>query len=350
MHTMRETSWIEEQIVDSGDAGSSPEGFHGIIGRCAALRRVLDLVAAVAATDAAVLIRGETGTGKELIADLIHSLSGRGGPFAKFNCTAIPATLLESELFGHERGAFTGAVARRIGRFELTNHGTLFLDEIGDLPLDLQPKLLRALEEQAFERIGGTQTIRTDVRVIAATNRPLEELVESGRFRPDLYYRLNVFPIDVPPLRERTADIPLLVRHFVAHFARNIGRGIDSISQHVIETLARYPWPGNVRELKHVLHRAVILSHGGTLELPPLAVKADRPPKPRAETYDDIVRDHIIEALRETHGIVSGPRGAAVRLGLKRSTLVSKMQKLGITTEQAVSAPLQDEGRPVGHW
>jgi formate hydrogenlyase transcriptional activator len=342
MHMMRETAWIEEQIVYPGDAGSSPAGFHGIVGRCAALRRVLQLVEAVAATDAAVLIRGETGTGKELIADLIHRLSGRrGGPFVKFNCTAIPAGLLESELFGHERGAFTGAIARRIGRFELANRGTLFLDEIGDLPLDLQPKLLRVLEEQAFERVGSTQTIRSHVRVIAATNRPLEELVEAGEFRADLYYRLNVFPIDLPPLRERTEDIPLLVRHFVAHHARNVGRRIDAISPDVIETLVRYPWPGNVRELQHVLHRAVILSHGGTLELPPLdaPVRTTHQPTTNVEKYDDAIREHIVEVLRETNGIVAGPRGAAVRLGLKRSTLLSKMQKLGITPDRTVGTP-----------
>jgi formate hydrogenlyase transcriptional activator len=352
MNTTRETSWIEEEIVHPGDAGSSPAGSHGIVGRCAALQRVLHCVETVAATDAAVLIRGETGTGKELIAGLIHGLSGRpGGPFVKFNCTAIPAGLLESELFGHERGAFTGAIARRIGRFELANEGTLFLDEIGDLPLDLQPKLLRVLEEQAFERIGSTQTIRTDVRVIAATNRPLGELVEAGEFRADLYYRLNVFPIDLPPLRERIEDIPLLVRHFVAHHARTVGRRIDAIAPDVIETLMRYPWPGNVRELQHVLHRAVILSHGGRLELPPLTVKTVRPPAPRAQTqtYDDAIREHIIEVLRETNGIVAGPRGAAVRLGLKRSTLLSKMQKLGITPDQAVSTPAEENGRAVHH-
>jgi formate hydrogenlyase transcriptional activator len=342
MHTMRETAWIEEQIVYPGDAVSSPPGLHGIVGRSAALQRVLHLVEEVAATDAAVLIRGETGTGKELIADLIHRLSGRrGGPFVKFNCTAVPAGLLESELFGHERGAFTGAIARRIGRFELANRGTLFLDEIGDLPLDLQPKLLRVLEEQAFERVGSTQTIRTDVRVIAATNRPLEELVEAGGFRADLYYRLNVFPIDLPPLRERTEDIPLLVRHFVAHHARNLGRRIDAISPDVIETLVRYPWPGNVRELQHVLHRAVILSHGGSLELPPLEApaKAAPRPEPRAETYEYAVREHIVKVLRDTNGVISGPRGAAVRLGLKRSTLLSKMGKLGITPDGVVAMP-----------
>ena len=334
MNTMRETSWIEEQITRAGDAGSSAAGVNGIVGRCAALQGVLQCVEMVAATDAAVLIRGETGTGKELIAGLTHQLSRRrGGPFVRFNCTTIPAGLLESELFGHERGAFTGAIARRVGRFELANNGTLLLDEIGDLPLDLQPKLLRVLEERAFERIGNTQTIRTDVRVIAATNRPLEELVEAGEFRADLYYRLNVFPIDLPPLRERAEDIPLLVHHFVMHHARNLGRRIDSIPARVMEKLLRHPWPGNIRELQHVLQRAVILSHGGRLQLPPLEapVKTTRTPAAHAETFHDAVREHIVEVLRETNGIVAGPRGAAVRLGLKRSTLLSKMQKLGIT-------------------
>src|SRR5580765_4830406 len=322
----------------------------GIIGQTPSLQRVLRLVETVATTDAAVLIRGETGTGKELIAGLIHRLSARrNGPLVQFNCTAIPAGLLESELFGHERGAFTSAIARRIGRFELAHDGTLFLDEIGDLPLDLQPKLLRVLEEQAFERLGSTQMIQTDVRVIAATNRPLEELVEAGEFRADLFYRLNVFPIDLPPLRERPEDIPPLVRHFVAHHARNVGRRIDAISPDVIDTLVRYPWPGNVRELQRVLHRAVILSDGGSLELPPLAVKAARPPA-RAETYEDALREHIIEILRETNGIVAGPRGAAVRLGLKRTTLLSKMQKLGITPDGAVSTPAQEKGRAVHHY
>jgi len=316
-------SGIDDPTVYPDDAASGAAGSHGIVGKSPALQGVLRLVERVATTDAAILIRGETGTGKEVFAELIHRLSvRRGGPLVKFNCTAIPTGLLESELFGHERGAFTGAIARRIGRFELAHEGTLLLDEIGDLPLDLQPKLLRVLEEREFQRIGGTQTIGSDVRIIAATNRPLEKLVEEERFRADLYYRLNVFPIDLPPLRERTEDIPPLVRHFVAHHARNVGRRIDAISPDVIDTLVRYPWPGNVRELQHVLHRAVILSDGGSLELPPLAVKAVRPPAPRAETYDDALREHIVEVLRETNGIVAGPRGAALRLGLKRTTLV----------------------------
>jgi len=343
MKTMRETSAIDGQPFYPGDDAPGAAAPDGIVGESPALRRVLRLVETVATTDAAILIRGETGTGKELIAGLIHRLSARrGAPFVKFNCTAIPAGLLDSELFGHERGAFTGAIARRIGRFELAHNGTLLLDEIGDLPLELQPKLLRVLEAQEFERIGSMHTIRSDVRVIAATNRPLEELVEAGEFRADLYYRLNVFPIDLPPLRERAEDIPLLVRHFVMQHARKLGRRIDSISADVIETLVRHPWPGNIRELQHVLHRAVILSDGGRLQLPPLEapVKMTRTPAPHAETFDGAVREHIVEVLRHTNGVVAGPRGAAVRLGLKRTTLLSRMQKLGITSADVVPAPL----------
>src|SRR2546427_7792667 len=284
MTTTRDTSAIAEET-----AWSNPASIHGILGGSLALRRVIRLVESVAATDAAVLIRGETGTGKELIATLIHTLSARrNGPFFKFNCTAIPAGLLESELFGHERGAFTGAIARRIGRFELAHGGTLLLDEIGDLPLDLQPKLLRVLEEQEFERVGSAHTIRSDVRVVAATNRSLEELVEAGEFRADLYYRLHVFPIDLPALRERPEDIPLLVRHFVAHHARRLGRRIEAIPPDVMEKLALYPWPGNVRELQHALHPAGILSRGASLHLPPLDAggKMGRTPAPPAESLE----------------------------------------------------------------
>jgi formate hydrogenlyase transcriptional activator len=349
MTMMRDTSAIAEptgwtdgpsstpnrwaQTVEPDDDPSNPAAVHGIVGASLSLRRVVRLVEIVAASDTAVLIRGETGTGKELISGLIHTLSTRRGrPFVKFNCTAIPAGLLESELFGHERGTFTGAIARRIGRFELAHGGTLLLDEIGDLPLDLQPKLLRVLEEQEFERVGSARTIPSDVRVIAATNRPLEELVEAGEFRADLYYRLNVFPIDLPALRDRPEDIPLLVRHFVAHYARRLGKRIESIPTDVIEQLLHHPWPGNVRELQHAVQRAVILSRGATLPLPPLdtGVRLARTPAPQAETFDDAVREHILEVLRETNGVVAGPRGAAARLGLKRSTLTSKMEKLGI--------------------
>jgi len=342
MNAMHSALAMDGSAAYDGDEGSAQAALHGIVGRSAGLRHVLRLVESVATTDMAVLIRGETGTGKELIAGLIHRLSARHGrPFVKFNCTAVPADLLDTELFGHERGAFTGAIARRTGRFELANHGTLLLDEIGDLPLDLQPKLLRVLEDQGFERIGSTQTLRTDVRLVAATNRPLEELVEAGQFRADLYYRLNVFPIDLPPLRERVEDIPLLVHHFVEHHARKLGRRIDAISADVMEQLVRHPWPGNIRELQHVIQRALILSHGGCLQLPLLAapVKIVRTAAPDADTFASAVREHIIEVLRLTNGVVGGPLGAAARLGLKRTTLLSKMEKLGITAAGGVGVP-----------
>ena len=341
MTTMHDSLALAEQ-TPWGD-----ESFHGLVGASLALRRVIRLVEAVATTDAAILVRGETGTGKELIASLIHTLSRRRGrPFIKFNCTAIPAGLLESELFGHERGAFTGAIARRIGRFELAHGGTLFLDEIGDLPLDLQPKLLRVLEEQEFERVGNAHTIRSDVRIVAATNRPLEELVETNAFRADLYYRLNVFPIDLPPLRERPEDIPLLVRHFVAEHARSVGRRVESIPPEVMERLVGHPWPGNIRELRHTIHRAVILSRGTSLQLPPMdaGMGKARTAAPPAERFDDAMRAHILDALREADGVVAGPFGAAARLGLKRSTLMSKMVKLGIASGHAAGTRAQ---RPV---
>jgi len=329
------------RAVAPGDNPSDPDALHGIVGGSLALRRVLRLVRSVAPTDAAVLIRGETGTGKELIASLIHkSSSRRARPFVKFNCTAIPAGLLESELFGHERGAFTGAIARRIGRFEIAHRGTLLLDEIGDLPLELQPKLLRMLEDQEFERLGSAHTIRSDVRIVAATNRPLEELVEAGQFRADLYYRLNVFSVELPALRERSEDIPLLVRHFVANYAQRVGRHIESIPPEVMATLVCHPWPGNIRELQNAIQRAVILSRSGILQLPTLdtAAKGARTPATRAETFEDAAREHILEVLRETHGVVAGPRGAAARLGLKRTTLLSKMQRLGIEARDVASS------------
>lgn len=332
---------IEDDTATAGNAAVGPLASHGIVGQSAALARVLRLVETVAATDAVVLIRGETGTGKELIASLIHRLSRRhNGPLVKLNCTAIPSGLVDSELFGHERGAFTGAITRRIGRFEAANKGTLLLDEIGDLPIDLQPKLLRVLEEQEFARVGSTHDIRSDVRVIAATNCPLEQLIEQGQFRADLYYRLNVFPIDLPPLRERVGDIPLLVRHFVEHHAEKLGRRIDAIPTDVMDTLIRHSWPGNIRELQHVIQRAVILSHGGTLELPGLqhAVPVGRRAASPLESFDTAVREHILEVLRQTNGVVAGPRGAAARLRLKRSTLLSKMEKLGISAADAVAA------------
>jgi len=339
------------RTVELGDDPSNPDAVHGIVGASLALQRVLQLVRTVAPTDAVVLILGETGTGKELIANLIHTLSSRRDrPFVKFNCAAIPAGLLESELFGHERGAFTGAIARRIGRFERAHGGTLLLDEVGDLPLELQPKLLRVLEEQQFERVGSAHTIRSDARIVAATNRPLEELVDAGAFRADLYYRLNVFSVELPPLRERPDDIPLLVRDFVAHHARRLGRRIESIPVDVMDTLVHHPWPGNIRELENTIHRAVILSRGTSLQLPPFdaGVKAGRTLAPRAETFDDVAREHILEVLRETNGVVAGPRGAAARLGLKRTTLLSRMQKLGIGPRDVATERAQRVGDAVG--
>jgi formate hydrogenlyase transcriptional activator len=280
-----------------------------------------------------VLICGETGTGKERIARALHELSPRRDrTFVKLNCAAIPTGLLESELFGHEKGAFTGAICRKIGRFELAHQGTLFLDEVGDIPLELQPKLLRVLQEQEFERLGGTKTIKVDVRLVAATNRDLTRMVAEGRFRNDLYYRLNVFPIVLPPLRERSDGIPSLVRHFTQQFARRMGKRIETIPAATMEALVRYPWPGNVRELQNVIERAVILSPGPTLEVPPADLKSVGQPTPvAAVTLADTDREHILSALRETGGVLGGSKGAAARLGMKRSTLYKKMKKLGIS-------------------
>ena len=282
-----------------------------------------------------MLICGETGTGKELIARALHDLSPRRDrTFVKLNCAAIPMGLLESELFGHEKGAFTGAIAQKIGRFELANEGTLFLDEVGDIPLELQPKLLRVLQEQEFERLGSTRTIRVDVRLIAATNRDLAQMVAEGRFRGDLYYRLNVFPITVPPLRERPDDIPRLVRHFTHRFARRMGRRIESIPTATMEALSCYPWPGNVRELQNVIERAVILSSGKSLQVPLSDLQlSTQPSEPSvaAVTLLDAEREHILSALRETGWVIGGSKGAAARLGMKRSTLQHKMKKLGIS-------------------
>src|SRR5882724_1417330 len=324
--------------------------FSEIVGHSAALRRVLEAVEIVAPTDATVLLAGETGTGKDMIARAIHTRSRRGAnPFVELNCAAIPTGLLESELFGHEKGAFTGAIAPRMGRFELAHRGTLLLDEIGDLPLELQPKLLRVLQEREFERLGSTRTVHTDARLIAATNADLAQLVAEKHFRSDLYYRLNVFSVELPALRERPEDIPLLVRHFVAHHARRLGRRIDSIPPDVMDTLVHHSWPGNIRELQNTIHRAVILSRGTSLQLPPLnaGVKAGRTLAPRAETFDDVAREHILEVLRETNGVVAGPRGAAARLGLKRTTLLSRMQKLGIGPRDVATERAQRVGDAV---
>jgi formate hydrogenlyase transcriptional activator len=317
-----------------------------IIGTSAALRLVLHQVETVAPTDATVLITGETGTGKELIAQAIHALSQRRGrAFVKLNCAAIPTALLESELFGHEKGAFTGAVTQRIGRFELANHGTIFLDEIGEMPLDMQPKLLRVLQDQEFERLGSPRTLRTDARLIAATNRDLPAMVEAQQFRADLFYRLHVFPVHVPALRERPEDIPLLVRHFTQQFARRMRKTIETIPADTMQALIRYPWPGNIRELQNIIERAVICSPGPALQvcrtdlLPRAAETTPMPHEsldrarctPLRSALKDSERWRILRTLEECKWIVAGPDGAAVRLGLKRSTLQYRMQKLGLS-------------------
>jgi len=314
----------------------SDRNFEDIVGKSAALRRVLKQVETVAPTEATVLIYGETGTGKDLIARAIHNLSPRRPQaFVKLNCAAIPTGLLESELFGHERGAFTGAIAQRIGRFELANHGTVFLDEIGDLPLELQPKLLRVLQEREFERLGNSRTLRSDARLVAATNADLGALVEAQKFRADLFYRLNVFPIHVPPLRERAEDIPLLVWHFVQHFARQMNRKIETISSDAMERLTRYPWPGNIRELENLIERAAVLSAGPVLRVPledlPVCVAPNHVnANGKSRTLEEAEREHILATLKETRWVLSGPRGAATRLGMNRSTLHFRMKKLGI--------------------
>jgi transcriptional regulator with GAF, ATPase, and Fis domain len=297
---------------------------------------VLEQVERVAPTDSTVIIQGETGTGKELIAHAIHNLSSRcGRPFVRLNCAAIPLDLLESELFGHEKGAFTGAIAQKIGRFELADKGTLFLDEIGDIPPALQPKLLRVLQEQEFERLGSTRTHQVDVRLVAATNRDLTEMVNRGEFRSDLYYRLNVFPILLPPLRERREDIPALVMHFVETFGRRMGREIDRIPPETMSALSLYQWPGNIRELQNLIERAVILSNGGVLPnpLPPVGTRgiAIASPTTAVATLRDSERTLILRTLEEVSWVIGGPKGAAAKLGLKRTTLIHKMQKLGIS-------------------
>jgi len=333
-------------------------GFSEIVGQSSALRRVLEDVETVASTDSTVLIHGETGTGKELIAHAIHNLSLRNSkPFVKLNCAAIPSGLLESEMFGHERGAFTGAVSQRVGRFELANRGTMFLDEIGEVPLELQPKLLRVLQEREFERLGSTKTLHTDARLIAATNRDLKALVAEQKFRADLYYRLNVFPLRVPTLRERAEDIPLLVRHFVQKFSRQMSKAIDTIPPATMTTLVEYPWPGNVRELQNVIERAVIVTKGSVLNVPvddlllsngtsiPLApdsavnhsASPNGGPGNMRTLLDETARKQILSALDHTNWTVAGPNGAAALLGMKRSTLQSRMQKLGIRISRTAS-------------
>ena len=322
------------------------EYFDEIVGESSALTDVLDQVRTVAETDSTVLILGETGTGKELIARAIHNGSNRRQKtFVKLNCSAIPTGLLESELFGHEKGAFTGAIAQRLGRMELADRGTLFLDEIGDIPTELQPKLLRALQEREFERLGSTRTIKVDIRLIAATHRNLPEMVADREFRSDLYYRLNVFPIKLPPLRDRAEDIPKLVRHFASKHAHRMNRQIDTIPAETMRALTRWHWPGNIRELENFIERAVILSRGSVLNVPVSELQAPAPASMAATaaavpsaagkplTLEDSEREHILKILRETKGVLSGPNGAAARLGLKRTTLQGKMKKLGIGRE-----------------
>ena len=324
----REKQYLEEEL-------SVEHSFEDIIGESVGLKRVLKQVETVAATDVTVLILGETGTGKDLVARAIHQLSSRREhTLVKLNCAAIPTGLLESELFGHEKGAFTGAISQKIGRLELAHQGTLFLDEIGDLPLELQPKLLRALQEKEFERLGGTRTIPINVRLIAATNRSLEKMVADREFRSDLYYRLRVFPITIPPLRERREDIPLLVRYFVTKHARRMGKQIETIPADVMKALSRWSWPGNIRELENFIERAVILSKGPTLRAP--LVELEIPAEASSaedSTLETTEREHILRVLRETKGVIAGPKGAAARLGLKRTTLNSKLKKLGIERE-----------------
>jgi formate hydrogenlyase transcriptional activator len=319
--------------------------FSQIIGSCASLKYVLAEVERVAPTDSTVLVLGETGTGKELIARAIHNLSGRRGcPFVKVNCAAIPLDLLESELFGHEKGAFTGAIAQKIGRFEMADTGTLFLDEIGDLPLALQPKLLRVLQEQEFERLGSGRTHRINVRLVAATHRNLTEMVEQKEFRSDLYYRLNVFPVELPPLRERVEDIPQLISHFVKDFGRRMGKPIHVIPAETITAFSSYSWPGNVRELQNLIERAVIRSNDGVLPnpLPVLDQRSELPQRPRTQTYGsrtlcDSTRSVILGALQDSGWVIGGPAGAATRLGLPRTSLISKMRKLGIMRPKSAS-------------
>jgi DNA-binding NtrC family response regulator len=313
----------------------TPHNFEEIVGTSAALKAVLNEVEVVAPTDSTVLIYGETGTGKELVARAIHNVSSRSNrPFVKLNCAAIPSGLLESELFGHEKGAFTGAVAQKVGRFELAHGGTLLLDEVGDIPLDLQPKLLRVLQEQEFERLGSTRTVQVDVRLVAATNRDLAQMAAEKQFREDLYFRLNVFPIRMPPLRERAGDIPLLVRHFVEKYAQRMNKQIETIPEEAMTALCRCTWPGNIRELQNFIERAVILTPDSVLKIQTSQLQDAMPVAATVpNTLEDFEREHILQTLRETGGVIGGRNGAAARLGVKRTTLFSKMEKLGISRQ-----------------
>jgi len=324
---------LDDQQLSPESEMSSPQGFEGIIGNSPAIQKVLEQVAIVAPTDSTVLLHGETGTGKELIARAIHNLSCRRRcNLVRMNCAAIPSGLLESELFGHEKGAFTGALMQKKGRFELADRGSLFLDEIGDISLELQPKLLRAVQEQEFERLGSVKTIQVDVRIIAATHRDLPAMIMEEKFREDLFYRFNVFPIEIPPLRERREDIPLLVNYFVSKLSCKMRREIRSVPKHVMEVLTNHAWKGNVRELAHFIERAVILSRGEVLEVPLAELLASYSPSDPAPagTFQEAERTVIIEALRASSGRIAGNGGAAARLGLKRTTLQHKIRRLGI--------------------
>jgi formate hydrogenlyase transcriptional activator len=325
----------------SSNQDRDPRRFEQVVGNSSALESVFTQVELVAPTDCTVLIQGETGTGKELIARAIHNISSRcGRQFVRLNCAAIPLDLLESELFGHEKGAFTGAIAQKVGRFELADQGTLFLDEVGDIPAALQPKLLRVLQEQEFERLGGTRTHQVDVRLVAATNRDLSDMVKRKEFREDLYYRLNVFPILLPPLRARREDIPALVEHFVGIYGRRMGKQIEHIPAEAMSALSSYPWPGNIRELQNFIERSVILSGGTELSAPLAELKRSAEAVSlEAITLEDAERDHIRKTLESTKWVVAGPNGAAARLGMKRSTLYFRMQKLGISRSNETSVP-----------
>ncbi len=338
------------QKFGTEDQVSYERRFEQVIGNSPALESVLEQVERVAPTGSTVLIQGETGTGKELIAHAIHNLSSRcGRPFVRLNCAAIPLDLLESELFGHEKGAFTGAIAQKIGRFELADKGTLFLDEVGDIPPALQPKLLRVLQEQEFERLGSTRTHQVDVRLVAATNRNLMEMANRGEFRSDLYYRLNVFPVLLPPLRERREDIPALVAHFVEIYGRRMSRRIEHIPLTTMSALTSYHWPGNIRELQNLIERAVILSDDGVLPNPlPAVGPLVLPTSSAATTLKDSETNLILRTLESVGWVIGGPKGAAERLGLKRTTLIHKMHKLGISRSGGPGSPhtLQGPQKP----
>jgi formate hydrogenlyase transcriptional activator len=317
--------------LDSEDRSRGEWDFEGIVGQSSGLRNVLNLVETVASSDSTVLLLGETGTGKELIARAVHERSQRKARyFVKLNCATIPSGLLESELFGHERGAFTGAIAQKAGRLEQADQGSLFLDEVGDVPLEIQPKLLRALQEREFERLGSNRTKKVDVRLIAATNRDLEEMMEKGEFRSDLYYRLNVFPIRLPPLRERPEDIPLLVRYFTQKYGRRMQKRIESIPAVAMRKLLRWYWPGNIRELENFIERSVILTRGTALQAPTAELSCNGRNGPWAGSYAAYERDEIVRILNVTGGRVGGQDGAAARMGIKRTTLISRLKKLGI--------------------